>query len=324
MCTDIIHFHHQKLKYHPGNYSAFEQNEADKAAREAQILDAAERKKTKALEFVERHQHASSKKHGFDPNKQRQAKMIREKKLDRIGNYREDGKRYKNFSLKQMSEDYLRTSQQVEIEVDDPVARFKLPNPIFPTSLKGNDSMISFDDVSFAYFRSSPVILKEVSVQIRPKSKIAIVGRNGAGKSTLLKLIIGEVEKKNPGCVISGDLWRYPTIRIGHVAQHDVEALAEEHANKTPVEYVGERLREYPDSEAMAATVGSIRQYLGAYGLGGKHATRPIASLSGGERMRLCFAGTFAMRPQVLVLGKWRYLTIHEHSKQVSRVQFHP
>ena len=103
---------------------------------------------------------------------------------------------------------------------------------------------------------------------------------------------------------MKGILWRFPTLRIGHVAQHDVESLVVEHGAKTPVEYAGEKLREYTDSAAIAATTGSIRQYLGGYGLGGKHATRPIASLSGGERMRLCFAATFAMRPHLLLLGQ--------------------
>jgi ATPase subunit of ABC transporter with duplicated ATPase domains len=109
---------------------------------------------------------------------------------------------------------------------------------------------------------------------------------------------------------MKGILWRFPTLRIGHVAQHDVESLVVEHGAKTPVEYAGEKLREYSDSAAIAATAGSIRQYLGGYGLGGKHATRPIASLSGGERMRLCFAATFAMRPHLLLLGKLDMCTL--------------
>ena len=42
MCTDIIHFDHQKLKYYPGNYLMFQQVLSNKAARELQILDASE------------------------------------------------------------------------------------------------------------------------------------------------------------------------------------------------------------------------------------------------------------------------------------------
>jgi hypothetical protein len=49
-------------------------------------LDASERQRAKAMEFVQKHQ---NNKKSTDPNKQRQAKMIKEKKLERIGMYRE-------------------------------------------------------------------------------------------------------------------------------------------------------------------------------------------------------------------------------------------
>ncbi|KAL7572137.1 hypothetical protein ACA910_001768 [Epithemia clementina (nom. ined.)] len=117
VCTDIIHMNHQTLKYHPGNFSEFERQTEEKSAREAQILDAAERQRNKAQAFVQK-QEAMARSKSADPNKQRQAKMIKEKKLDRIGNYREDGKKYKLFSMKQLSENHVRLAQKVAIEVD--------------------------------------------------------------------------------------------------------------------------------------------------------------------------------------------------------------
>ncbi len=92
VCTDIMVLEHALLHYHVGNYSEYERQQEEKAAREAQILDAAERQRTKAEAFIQKYQQsqppANSKKQ-VDPNKQRQAKMIKDKKLDRIGNYRE-------------------------------------------------------------------------------------------------------------------------------------------------------------------------------------------------------------------------------------------
>lgn len=90
VCTDVIVMEHKRLTYHTGNYSDYRQKMAEKAARESQILDAAERQRSKAEAFVQKQQQS---KKSCDPNKQRQAKMIKEKKMDRIGNYREDGKR---------------------------------------------------------------------------------------------------------------------------------------------------------------------------------------------------------------------------------------
>jgi ABC-type multidrug transport system ATPase subunit len=88
MCTDIISMEHKKLVYHVGNYSAYEQQQEEKASREAQILDASERQRAKAISFIQK-QEASANKKRQDPKKQRQAKMVKEKKLERIGNYRE-------------------------------------------------------------------------------------------------------------------------------------------------------------------------------------------------------------------------------------------
>jgi ATP-binding cassette subfamily F protein 3 len=88
VCTDVCVLEHQRLTYHVGNYSEYQRQMQDKAAREAQILDASERQRSKAAAFCQKQQSMANKKNA-DPNKQRQAKMIKEKKMDRIGNYRE-------------------------------------------------------------------------------------------------------------------------------------------------------------------------------------------------------------------------------------------
>jgi ABC-type multidrug transport system ATPase subunit len=86
ICTDMIVMEHQRLNYHIGNYSEYQRQMAEKTAREAQILDASEKQRSKAMTFIQKQQ---NNKKSTDPNKQRQAKMIKDKKLDRIGNYRE-------------------------------------------------------------------------------------------------------------------------------------------------------------------------------------------------------------------------------------------
>jgi ATP-binding cassette subfamily B protein len=48
---------------------------------------------------------------------------------------------------------------------------------------------IEFQNVSFQYPKNETPTLKNISVQIRPGEKIAIVGANGAGKTTFIKLL---------------------------------------------------------------------------------------------------------------------------------------
>lgn len=50
---------------------------------------------------------------------------------------------------------------------------------------------ISLKEVTYSYANSSKKALKNITLNIKPKENIAIVGKNGAGKSTLIKLISG-------------------------------------------------------------------------------------------------------------------------------------
>lgn len=59
---------------------------------------------------------------------------------------------------------------------------------------------IRFDQISFRYDADSPLVIDNVSLQVRAGEFIAITGESGAGKSTLLKLMLG-VELPTSGAV---------------------------------------------------------------------------------------------------------------------------
>ena len=62
---------------------------------------------------------------------------------------------------------------------------------------------ILFKDVTFAYGEAEPV-LNGVNVEIRPGSKVAIVGGSGSGKSTMLKLLLGLYEPTGGEILLNG------------------------------------------------------------------------------------------------------------------------
>lgn len=124
--------------------------------------------------------------------------------------------------------------------------------------------------------------------------------------------------------VSQGAVWRHHNLRIGIVAQHQIDLLSN-YLQETPVSYVkmilnGEILLNQPASSEPAArsssptdssTVASddhkdqeIRALLGSCGLSGKVPLQPIGSLSGGQKARLSFAAVCALRPHILCLDE--------------------
>lgn len=59
-----------------------------------------------------------------------------------------------------------------------------------------NESIVSFEEVSFEYGHTKP-ILDEVSFSIRRGSKTTLMGQNGAGKSTIFQLITDALEPED-------------------------------------------------------------------------------------------------------------------------------
>lgn len=63
---------------------------------------------------------------------------------------------------------------------------------------------IRFEDVSFAYLESQPV-LKSISLHIPAGQTVAITGENGAGKSTLIELLVRFFEPSTGKILLDGD-----------------------------------------------------------------------------------------------------------------------
>lgn len=180
--------------------------------------------------------------------------------------------------------------------------------------LRHDSPVITLENLSFQYASHPDELLLNLTLKVDRGSKIALVGRNGCGKSTLIKIITGELgatsNEQDGGRITSGHKWRHPNVRIGHVSQYGVEEL-ERYGHLTVLEYAEQFLKKRrASSKATESASGkgyggsNVRQYLGAFGLGGEHAHRLIKTLSGGERMRLCFCTEMVDEPHVLVLDE--------------------
>lgn len=143
------------------------------------------------------------------------------------------------------------------------------------------------DDVSFSY-KKGGFGLNDISLQINHGDKIAVVGYNGMGKTTLLKLLAG-VLIPNSGEVVPGH-----NVVIGYQAQEFGEILP---PGQSAYDVVRAAL---PSGQ----TETVIRKILGMFGFSGEDADKPCSVLSGGEKIRLCFARLFVNPPNFLILDE--------------------
>lgn len=92
---------------------------------------------------------------------------------------------------------------------------------------------IVFENVSFAYPNSSRLILKNLTLTLKPGDKIGLVGNNGAGKTTFVKLLCRIYDPTNGRILINGvdlrdialkEWWSHLGIMFQDYATYDFKA----------------------------------------------------------------------------------------------------
>ena len=150
---------------------------------------------------------------------------------------------------------------------------------------KVSNPLFSFRNLDLGY--GDTTILRNVGQTILPGARIGVLGANGAGKSTLLKAIVGDLQPQQ------GELQRGTHSPIGYFAQHQLEALD---SNNTAFAAMSELRKDFSEQQC--------RDYLGGWGFNSLMITRPIRSLSGGEKARFVMAQLAAEKPALLVLDE--------------------
>lgn len=158
-----------------------------------------------------------------------------------------------------------------------------LPKTLFSSTLMSiMSTLIHLDKVSKSYHDTA--VLHEVSLSIRAKQKIGVIGRNGAGKSTLLRLIIGTETPDNGEVIIMKEA------RLGYLTQH--EDFKED---DTILAYL---MRKSDKEEWRCAKMAS------AFDIKGDMLQSPITGLSAGYRMRVRLTGLLLQEPNIILLDE--------------------
>uniref|UniRef100_A0A8C2XA92 ATP-binding cassette sub-family F member 3 n=1 Tax=Cyclopterus lumpus TaxID=8103 RepID=A0A8C2XA92_CYCLU len=157
----------------------------------------------------------------------------------------------------------------------------------FPDNFeKLSPPILQLDEVEFYYTPDRP-LFSGLNVSADLESRICIVGENGAGKTTVLKLLMGELTP------VGGVRQSHRNLKIGYFSQHHVDQLD---LNVCSVELL---LNRFP-----GRTEEEYRHQLGGYGITGELSTRPVASLSGGQKSRVAFAQMTMPCPNFYILDE--------------------
>jgi ATP-binding cassette subfamily F protein 3 len=174
---------------------------------------------------------------------------------------------------------------RIEIPAEERTVRFSFNDP--PRS---GDDVVVMNSLAKSWQNPDGVakpVFSGISGTIRREEKIAVVGVNGAGKSTFLKTLAGQTD---PTC---GTVALGANVELGYFSQHAMELLD---PKKTVFETV---------QDAMPlATIGVIRNLLGAFLFSGDSVEKRIENLSGGEKSRVVLATLLARPVNFLVLDE--------------------
>jgi ATP-binding cassette, subfamily F, member 3 len=160
----------------------------------------------------------------------------------------------------------------------------------FASCPRSGDQVVVMKDLAKVWPGPSGVdrpVFSGLSGVVERGNRIALTGINGAGKSTLLKVITGQTPASSGSSTLGG------SVRLGYFSQYSSDLLD---PGRTIFEEVAERIP--------MASVGTIKNLLGAFQFSGDDSDKKVSVLSGGEKSRVMLACMLALPVNFLVLDE--------------------
>ena len=184
--------------------------------------------------------------------------------------------------------------------------------------------MISINNLTFEI--GSRALYDEANWHIKPGDKVGLIGANGAGKSTLLRLIVGQYTPTS-GTIsmakdlkigyLNQDLLSYHSDKsILHVAMEAFERQNQLHTEienllkKLETDYSDDILNKLSDKQMEFEALDGYNiefrahEILAGLGFSEEEQKRPLATFSGGWRMRVMLARILLQTPDILLLDE--------------------
>lgn len=175
-------------------------------------------------------------------------------------------------------------------------------------SLKKEEYVIDFENVSFCYPNSNKYILKNVNLTIKQGEKIAFVGRNGSGKTTLIKLLCRLYDVTEGTIKLNGidireyNYKEYNAILSAVFQDFSLFSLKIAENIATQEEYEEKRMQEILEKSRLMEWVNKLQDGLNTFI--GKDFHEDGVELSGGERQKIAIARSIFKGAPIVIMDE--------------------
>lgn len=186
--------------------------------------------------------------------------------------------------------------------------------------------ILSCQNISKAFVENQ--VLKNVSFHIEDHEKAAIVGINGAGKTTLLRIIVGEMTPDDGQVVLAKDktlgyLAQNSTVDTSHTIYEELLSVKADLLRLEEKIWECENNMKHADGDALEDLMKQYTSLTHAFETGGGYLYRselvgvlkglgftedefskPVATLSGGQKTRVALGRLLLQNPDLIILDE--------------------